>query len=138
MYNNALGGTWAVGGRVNYHVSRMFALQGKGDLYFPDCGNVGSCSLADFQINAIFFMTRQQAYEPYLGAGFSIQPYELSGSIETGSQTATGPVAFIGTTLGFWGRTQPFLEGKWLFKGQDLSTQFLIEFGFTVELGRSF
>ena len=136
MYSNVLAGTWAVGARMNYHTGRAFALQVKGDLYFPDCGQVGTCNLADLQASALFFLTRQQAYEPYLGAGLSIQPYELAGAINTGTQTANGPIVFIGSTLGFWGRTQPFIEGKWLFKGKDLSTQFLIEFGFTVELGR--
>jgi hypothetical protein len=135
MYNNVLGGTWAIGGRVNYQVASAFMLQGTGDLYFPDCGEVGTCNLADFQLNGIFFVTRQQAYEPYLGVGWSFQPYELAGAINTGSQWANGPVTFIGSTLGFWGRTQPFLEAKWLWKGEDLSTQFALEFGFTIELG---
>ncbi len=134
QYNNVLGGTWAVGARVNYQAARTFQIQATGDYYFADCGSVGDCSLWDFQLNGIFFLTRQQAYEPYLGAGLSIQPFDLSGAIND-SGTATGPVVFIGSTLGFWGRTQPFVEGKWLFKGKDLSTQFAIEFGFIVELG---
>lgn len=138
QYSNVFAGTWAVGARVNYHTGRAFALQATGDLYLPDCGNLGDCNLWDLQINGIFFLTRQQAYEPYLGAGFSFQNYKFPDLGQTSSTSASGPVAIIGSTLGFWGRTQPFLEGKWLFKGKDLSTQFTIQFGFTVELGRSY
>ncbi len=138
QYSNVFAGTWAVGARVNYHTSSAFALQATGDVYFPDCGNLGDCSLWDLQINGVFFLTRQQAYEPYLGAGFSFQNYKFPDLGQTSSTSASGPVAIVGSTLGFWGKTQPFLEAKWLFKGKDLSTQFTIEFGFTFELGRSY
>jgi len=139
-YNNITSGTWGMGARGAYNLpagGALFQIQATGDLYFPDCSVVGSCDLWDFQINGIFFLTRQRQYEPYLGGGISFQGATLTGAIEA-DDTFIGPVAFIGTTLGFWGRAEPFIEGKWLFKSTDaIPTQFVLQFGMVFELGRS-
>ena len=138
-YSNITGGTWGLCARGAYNLpagDSLFQIQGTGDLYFPDCSGIGSCDLWDFQINAVFFLTRQRQYEPYLGGGVSFQGASLTGAI-VADDTFIGPVAFIGTTLGFWGRAEPFVEGKWLFKSGDaMPTQFVLQFGMVFELGR--
>lgn len=140
LYNNVLDGTWGLGARVGVNVApvggALFQIQGTADLYFPDCGPGQSCDLADFQVNGIFFLTRTQPFEPYVGAGISIQPAKGSGLVLDAEKTEVGPAAFIGSTLGYWGRAEPFVEAKFLFKDQ-LDTQFLVQFGLVYELGKT-
>lgn len=139
VFNNVLDGSWGLGGRVGFAVapvgSTVLQLQGTGDIYFPDCGAGRSCDLADFQLNALFVLASTPPYEPYLGGGISLQPVTRTGVGGDLDKTEVGPVAIIGTRVGFWGRVEPFVEAKWLFK-DELGSQFALEFGMVVELGR--